>query len=333
MRQRISVSFSTDPAPAGTAPEPAADRRRDAIARWIARTLASDPPRTRSLIVTMWGDSLAPHGGHVWLTTLIRLLAPFGVSERLVRTSVFRLVRDGWLAGEARGRRSRYRLTADGERRFAHAHQRIYAPADGRWDGDWELVIAPPDAVDAASRRALCDELSWEGYGQIAPAVFARPLHGAATARGIVDALGLSARVVVARARDDPARPGGLAACALAALPLATVASDYRRLIARFGRVIDRFRAEPATLDPAQCFIVRTLLIHAYRRVLLRDPQLPSPLLPADWPGSAAYLLTRDFYRLTHAVAERHLAAAFAAAGEPLPHADPAFYRRFGGLR
>src|SRR6185437_12247497 len=176
----------------------------------------------------------------------------------------------GWLAGEASGRRSRYRLTTDGERRFAHAHQRIYAPGDGRWDGDWEIVVAPPDAVETASRRALCDELSWEGYGQIAPGVLARPLHGPATARGIVEALGLSA--------------GGLAARAVAALPLATVAADYRRLIAGFGRVIDRFRAEPARLDTGQCFIVRTLLIHAYRRVLLRDPQLPPPLLPADWP-------------------------------------------------
>jgi phenylacetic acid degradation operon negative regulatory protein len=33
---------------------------------------------------------------------------------------------------------------------------------------------------------------------------------------------------------------------------------------------------------------VRTLLIHAYRRVLLRDPLLPAALLPLDWPGAAA---------------------------------------------
>src|SRR6185437_7253837 len=122
MRQRSAVSFSPDADPAGTPLPPTAARSDVAVARWIARRLARDPPRARSLIVTMWGDALAPHGGRVWLTTLIRLLAPFGVSERLVRTSVFRLVRDGWLAGEASGRRSRYRLTTDGERRFAHAH-------------------------------------------------------------------------------------------------------------------------------------------------------------------------------------------------------------------
>ena len=32
------------------------------------------------------------------LGSLIRLAAPFGLTERLVRTSVARLARDGWLA-------------------------------------------------------------------------------------------------------------------------------------------------------------------------------------------------------------------------------------------
>ena len=78
--------------------------------------------------------------------------------------------------------------------------------------------------------------------------------------------------------------------------------------------MIDRFRAGAAH-DPAQCFVVRTLLIHAYRRVLLRDPQLPPALLPLDWPGAAAYALCRDFYRLTHRCAEQHLLATLARQG------------------
>ena len=75
---------------------------------------------------------------------------------------------------------------------------------------------------------------------------------------------------------------------------------DYRQFLQRFGAVIERFRADARVHDPAQCFVVRTLLIHAYRRVLLRDPLLPAALLPLDWPGAAAYALCRDFYRLTH---------------------------------
>src|ERR1700758_2459320 len=136
MRQGSSVSLSRAP---GTISRVSVPSGPDpAVARWIRRTLRDDPPRARSLIVTVWGDALAPHGGAVWLSGLIRLMAPFGMNERLVRTSVFRLVRDGWLTGESRGRRSRYRLTREGARRFEQAHHRIYALPSVEWGGDWE---------------------------------------------------------------------------------------------------------------------------------------------------------------------------------------------------
>ena len=91
--------------------------------------------------------------------------------------------------------------------------------------------------------------------------------------------------------------------------------------------MIEHFRAEAH--DPQQCFIVRTMLIHAFRRVLLRDPLLPAALLPLDWPGAAAYALCRDFYQLTHRNAERHLAATLAEPGEKLP---PAQWRSIAAL-
>ena len=72
----------------------------------MQRTLKADPPRAKSLIVTVWGDALAPHGGGVWLAGLIRLMAPFGINDRLVRTSVFRLARDGWLTARTTGARA-----------------------------------------------------------------------------------------------------------------------------------------------------------------------------------------------------------------------------------
>jgi hypothetical protein len=82
--------------------------------------------RAGSLITTVFGDSIAPRGGVVWLGSLIQVLAPFGISERLVRTSVHRLVKDGWLESEQSGRRSYYRLTETGRERFAQATHRIY---------------------------------------------------------------------------------------------------------------------------------------------------------------------------------------------------------------
>src|SRR5438034_1136006 len=183
------------------------------VARWTRRTLASDPPRARSLIVTVWGDALAPHGGVVWLSGLIRLMASFGMSERLVRTSVFRLVRDGWLKGQTVGRRSRYRLTREGARRFEAAHHRIYAMPAPQWDGDWAIVVASPHAAPNHTRTQLRDELAWEGFGTLASGVYLKPLHGDSALPKIVAALGLASRVAIVRARDD-SKLGGRALAA-----------------------------------------------------------------------------------------------------------------------
>jgi phenylacetic acid degradation operon negative regulatory protein len=320
MRQEITVSLH-GPAPGS------ADA---AVARWVRRVLRTDPPRAKSLIVTVWGDALAPHGGAVWLTGLIRLLAPFGINERLVRTSVFRLTQDGWLDGTAHGRVSRYRLTRDGARRFDDAHARIYRRPQDDWDGTWDMVLA--DAVPPARRTELRNELRWAGFGTFGPVALLRPAQSGRTLPAIVDAAGVRDRLVIACARDVPGRRS-LAAAVDGAWDLATLAVDYRRFLQRFGAVIERFRDSAAGAhDPQQCFVVRTLLMHAYRRVLLRDPLLPAALLPLDWPGAAAHALCSDFYRLTHRCAERHLAATLANAHDAFPVAGAAFHARFGGL-
>src|SRR5256884_4766152 len=46
---------------------------------------AQRPLRGGSLLITVFGDSIAPRGGAVTLGSLIRLAAPFGLTERLVR--------------------------------------------------------------------------------------------------------------------------------------------------------------------------------------------------------------------------------------------------------
>lgn len=299
-----------------------------AVRRWGRRTLAADPPRAKSLLVTVWGDSLIPHGGSAWLAGLIRLVAPFGINERLVRTSVFRLVREGWLAGASHGRTSRYRLTADGTRRFDDAHARIYhLPADD-WQGEWELVLA--DAVPSARRRALRGELAWAGFGTLGSTVFVRPHQPARPLPSILAASGIADLAVAVRATALPGTRQ-LADVVGAAFDLASLAASYRQFLSRFGNVIDHFR-DVDSASAEQCFVVRTLLIHAYRRVLLRDPLLPSVLLPLDWPGAAAYTLCRDLYTLTHRRAERHLASVLAPHGAPFPPASAAFRARFGGL-
>ena len=107
----------------------------------ITRFQEQTPIRASSLIITLYGDAIEPHGGTVWLGSLINLLEPIGINERLIRTSIFRLTKEGWLTAEKVGRRSYYSLTGTGRRRFEKAFKRVYSPSQPAWDGAWTLVL------------------------------------------------------------------------------------------------------------------------------------------------------------------------------------------------
>jgi phenylacetic acid degradation operon negative regulatory protein len=312
-----------------------ADRPDPSTNRWIRRALASAPPKAKSLVVTVWGDSIAPHGGAVWLSGLIGLLEPFGINERLVRTSVYRLAQEGWLAARQEGRRSLYRLTRQGQRRFEHAYRRIYAPpATDPWDGGWHLVIVPPATIGKSSRRELRKELEWDGFAVLGPGLFARPARpgNEAALNETTQALGIAGRFAIVTAHAIPQGAGSIASLTADCWDLKSVAAAYRGFVARFQGV-SRALGQGADPTPQQCFVLRTLLIHEFRRVTLHDPQLPAELLPSNWPEAAAYALCRDLYRLTHQRAERHLAVMLENSRGALRSAAPYFYKRFGGLR
>ena len=76
------------------------------------------PMRSTSLIITVFGDVISCHGGVIWLGSLVKAMSLMGINDRLVRTSVFRLVKEDWLCAERVGRRSYYRFTAYGENEY-----------------------------------------------------------------------------------------------------------------------------------------------------------------------------------------------------------------------
>jgi phenylacetic acid degradation operon negative regulatory protein len=310
---------------------------------WIAQFLASEPPRSKSLVVTIFGDAIVPHGGMVWLGSLIELLAPFGVNDRLLRTSVFRLAQEGWLGAQRDGRRSSYAITPDAMARFVHAYRRIYAPLNVHWDGSWTLIVNGDGALNAAERGAVRKELLWEGYSVIAPGIMGHPAADGVALEELLKRLGVAGKLFVVQAKSME-RVGGRPLRDLVAdgWDVDGVAQGYSAFIARFAPLLAALQADGGggagagvgadLLTPEQAFVLRTLLIHAYRRVQLHDPQLPVELLPAPWPGAIAYELTRDIYQALFAIAERHVEAVLRREDAAAPAAEPAFFQRFGGL-
>jgi phenylacetic acid degradation operon negative regulatory protein len=299
------------------------------ISQWLTTFLADHTLRANSLIITICGDAIAPHGGTVGLAGLITLVEPLGLNERLVRTSVFRLSREKWLVSERIGRKSYYSLTATGRRRFEHAYRRIYDDPRQQWDGGWQVVFTGGGLLPAAQRDTLRRELSWEGFGQIAPGVLAHPYANHEAVLEILQGTGTHDKVVVIEGRSL----GALASRPLQELVrecwhLDTIAADYKRFSDCF-RPLARTIKAASRLDPEQAFCVRALLIHEFRRVQLRDPQLPRQLLPADWPGDNARQICREIYTLVSAQSELHLTNLLETADGPLPAAAPYFQLRF----
>ena len=300
-------------------------RSRAAAAELVEHFRRQRPVRAGSLIVTMFGDSLMPRGGAIALGSLIALAGLFRLNERLVRTAAARLAQDGWLAARRVGKRSEYRLSAGGRKRFSEATQRIYADPAAQGSGRWTLIVLP--SMPAPERLRLRRELAWRGFGELGSAVFAHPrLPLRALSRQIREADFPAGTMVFEADLASPATPAPLIELGW---DVQGLADRYRRFVRRFERVEAALAGRP---DPEVGFRVRTLLIHEYRRLHLRDPSLPHRLLPPDWPGLQAAELCRTIYARVFAASEAHLSAVAARLQGALPPADPSILQRFGGF-
>lgn len=301
------------------------DRLEKATQALLARFHRQRPVRSGSLLITVLGDSIAPRGGIVTLGSLIRLAAPLRLPERLVRTSVGRLAQDGWLASNREGRKSEYFLTEHGRKRFAEATARIYREANQSWDRNWTLLLLPP----GDGLKTLREELLWLGFGQVRPGVLAHPSRSVADTREQLAELGFQADVTLLSAKSE----GDAADRALleAGWHLVDLARSYRRFVDAFTPVRENLASKSA-LPAETAFVIRTLLIHEYRKIHLRDPLLPHSLLPADWIGAHAYDLCRSLYRAVFSAADQYVSSAAETLSGKLDRPSRQTYRRFGGL-
>jgi phenylacetic acid degradation operon negative regulatory protein len=280
----------------------------------ILSDLRREPSRTPSVVITVYGDAIVPRGGSVWLGTLLAFFSALGVGEGAVRTAVSRLAADGWLERSRVGRNSFYRLAGKGRATFEAATRHIYNPVVPAFDGRFTLVLL---GADHPARDAARAALETAGFGSPGPGIWAAP-GGAPVPPEAAGAIRLDAR---AEGRDGPQ-------LAAQAWRLDRVAEGYRRVIAAFAP-LERALASGLGLSDLDAFVARIMLVHAFRRVVLRDPELPSALLPADWPGAPARRLCAGLYGALLTPSERWLDANGLDENGPLPPPGPDLHARF----
>ncbi len=284
----------------------------DLVAAFQART----PIRAWSLIVTVYGDAIVPRGGVLWLGSLIDFLEVIGIAPGLVRTAVSRLATDDWLMRSRVGRKSYYRLSPRGHAAFAEATRRIYFSHTKPWNGRFHIAIL--DESGGAGRLDLRRELEEKGFGAVAPSVLIAPSRKQHLDELAPYAL-LEAHALCGTDPRDLARR---------AWPLERIASGYERFIAQFAP-LDAALDEGRTLPPLDQLVARILLVHEFRRIILRDPALPDGLLPENWPGARARALSAGLYRRLMTGSEVWLDSHALCEEGPLPAPGPEFFERF----
>jgi len=295
----------------GVATNPSLEELADA---WRERSDIS----ARSVLVTVLGDTVAPLGGSIWLADLIDLGESLGFNERLVRTSMFRLAAEGWVASERVGRRSRYSLTEFGLGEISDATARIYRRSALPWDGRWTLAFLTSEIDDELLRH-----LRWHGFAQIAHGVHAKPNADIEAARNLFDRLGTNPQPLVATAAFDASSPATDAATFRAASGLDRAEEAYREFVERYTWTTSLKADE---LPPRDAFLLRTMVVHDLRRSRLSDPELPTDLLPSDWIGNQAMTLASNTYQAVDDAAWRWAESVTGLAVDP---SDPRLTRRF----
>lgn len=311
--------------------ETPAETRSDPIGALCADFAARRPLRAGSVIVTVYGDAIAPRGGEAWVGSLLPLLDSLGINDSQVRTALSRLAADGWFDRFPVGRRSYYGLSAVGRRRFEEATRRIYAGPPNGWSGGWHLVVIPGAA--GPRRDRLRNALGWLGFGALSPKALIHPNPDGKALASVIGELPLPERpLVIAGEGVGDSDPASLHRLVQDCWDLESLAAEYAAFCAHFGPLAETLEAglRPAPLSALQA---RILLIHDYRRLVLRDPMLPPDLLPDDWIGRRAYGLASAVYRALLDPSERWLDAEVENRDGLLPAPEPSFKQRFEGLR
>ncbi|MFZ7091076.1 PaaX family transcriptional regulator C-terminal domain-containing protein [Primorskyibacter sp. 2E233] len=231
------------------------------IAREIAPFADCGPLRTWSVIATIMGDLLRDPPDCISGQSLASLVGKMGISEQALRVAVHRLKKDGWIESRREGRESFHYLSAQARQETEAVRPLIYGgvPPDA---GDVTLVVAPPDlaqpllrilpkpATQLSARCALIAE-----------------------SKGVLDE----------RLLTVPLGPAEIPDWVAEVLAPKDLRAEFAMLTKQTLHAVDHLPEAPEMR-----LVLRLVILHHWRRLVLRQPPLAEALLPAGWEGRQA---------------------------------------------
>lgn len=287
------------------------------LADIVNRVTAEKRLRVWSVILTFFGDAVLPRGKKVSAQTVSQLLQSLGIGDGAVRTAFSRLTSDGWVIRSRAGRSSFYELAEKGHEPFAQATTRIYTipgkTKPGNTNGsrsDW--ILAMCETGTKPQLKAIAEEA-----GAFMPdthlAIFNHP--------------------------DDAMLKKLQRMNCLITKASQTAVPDWMRhnevlseLAFEFEMFQKNFKSLPVNLPPMEAMAARCLLIHEWRRLVLKLPDLPEVFLPDHWPVRSSGELVAQKYNALMETSENWLDTR-AVTTEDWNKPDSSFHNRFNVLQ
>ena len=224
--------------------------------------------RVWSLMISLFGDLAQGEGDVIDGPILTAIMNMLQVKPEAARVALHRLRNDGWIKSQKTGRISQHSLTAKGRAESAAASPRIYAQPETD-NQDWQLVLL--EQTTPLTHAALTSE----GFVSLTNRIFLgrndlkAPDHALCLTGGHVPSW-LPTQLEPEGLRDDYAA-------------LLTALSELKAKLPKASQ-----------MSPLEIAVLRCLVVHNWRRLILRHPNLPSPLISTDWPGLSCHVLVAD---------------------------------------
>ncbi|MBD8006506.1 PaaX family transcriptional regulator [Bacillus norwichensis] len=279
--------------------------------------------KPRGLMFTLFGEYIQHYGGEIWIGSMIRLMSHFGLSESSCRGATLRMVQQGFFQSRKIGNKSYYSLTNKGKRSMLDGVSRVYTTPSNNWDGFWRIYTYSVPEEMREVRNQLRKELMWLGFGPISNSVWATPNPLEKQVMEMVNEHHLNdygilftSSSFVSHDNQEIINKGW---------DMKKIESKHLEFMNKYDEKYEKIKesAWHNSLTDEQCFIIRTEVVHEYRKFLFFDPNFPVDLLPKDWIGFKARELFFNIHQLIAIPAIRYFESNF----EQAPDTNPVFDR------
>ena len=277
--------------------------------------------RVWSLVVTIFGDAIEPRGGVLRLGALQKITDHIGIESNALRTAMSRLASDGWLERQRIGRASYYNPTPMASIENTMASKVIYRFFPHDWNGKWIFAVPTKDEGFGIDAKA---KLHKSGF-----AFHSRKL---AIAPHITD-FGLPHNISEIAVFNANSLDGALAEENIARMiDQVNFYHDCDALYTEFANSAAQLAQDiknPDDIGGLDALVLRILLVHQWRRIVLRDVFWPRQLRAHCWPGFPAQSLISQLYHRLLPPSENWLSQLDATPGGKLPDAGKNLASRF----